>query len=90
MNDSFFMRGFEGFSNLLCNGQRFIDWYRPVSFDSLLERLARQQLHDEILHALGMFKAMDRGDVRMIECPEHFRFALETGEAFRIVRKCFR
>ncbi len=35
MNDAFFVRGFESFSNLLRNGESFFDWNRAVALDAL-------------------------------------------------------
>ena len=35
MDDSFLVRGFQCFGNLFRDAQRFFDWNRPVSSDSL-------------------------------------------------------
>ena len=90
MNDSFLVRGFQRFGDLLRDGERFFDWNRPFALDSLRQRLAGHHFHDQITRAAGLFQSVNRGDVRMIQRRQHFRFALKTGEPFGIVRKRFR
>ena len=48
--------------------------------DPLRQVVALDQLHHEGGHAVGFFQPVDRGDVRMIQRGEHFRFALESRE----------
>jgi hypothetical protein len=90
VDDAFLMRGFEGFGNLLRYRESFFNWNRTFSLDAQLQRVAGNQLHDEGIRAVGMFKAVDRGDVRMIQLRQHFRLALKTGEPFGIVHERFR
>ncbi len=51
---------------------------RSASVDSV------DQFHDEGLHAVGIFEAVDLRDVRMIERRQNLCFALEAGEAIGI------
>ena len=55
--------------------------------DALGQRLAGNQFHDQVMHAAGLFEAVDRGDVGMIQRRQHVRFALKAGQAFGIMRK---
>ena len=62
----------------------------PSRLTRCCQRLAGNQLHHEVARAVGLFEAVDRGDVGMIQRCQHFRFALKTGEPFGIVRERFR
>ena len=55
--------------------------------DSLGERLAFDQLQHETAHAVRLFEAVDRADVRMIQRREHPRLALEARAPFRVGRE---
>ena len=52
VNDSFFVRRFERFGNLLRNSQSLFDRHRSIPLDALLQRVAGHQFHDEILRAV--------------------------------------
>ena len=58
--------------------QRFLHEARSVAalLDDLLERLARDELHGDVVEALGLADRIDRDDVRVLE-----RGALEVREA---------
>ena len=47
-------------------------------------RLTLDQFHDEGLGLVGIFQAVDGGDVGMIQRGEGLGFALEAGNPFRI------
>ena len=80
MDDPLLVRGFKRYGNLSGDGQRFVNRDRPAR-DALREILALDQLHHESLHAVGVLEPVDRGDVRMIQRGEDFRFALKAGQA---------
>jgi len=54
VDDALLMRGLKSFGDLLGNEQRFIDGNRPFR-DTVSERLAFDQLHDECAKAVGFF-----------------------------------
>ena len=80
MNDPLLMRGFERLGNLFRDGQRLVDRDRPAR-NALRQVLALDEFHHEGLHAVGVLEPVDRGDVRMIQRGEDFRFALKAGQA---------
>src|ERR1700694_5697668 len=84
MNDSFLVSSFERLGNLYSDLQRFLNGER-ASLHSLGERLAGNQLHHEASHTVALLQTVDRGNVRMIQRCEHPRFALKTGQPFRII-----
>jgi hypothetical protein len=47
----------------------------------LRQVLAFDQFHDEGRDVRRLFAAVDRGDVRMVECREHFGFAPKHDDA---------
>jgi len=49
--------------------------------------LTFDQLHDEGVHAVRIFKALNVRDVRMVEGGEDLRLALKACEPFGVVRK---
>jgi hypothetical protein len=89
VDDSFFVSGFESLGNLLRNDQRFFDGHGSVALNSLLQRVAGNQLHDEVVRVVGMFEAVDRGDVRVIKLCQHLGFALETSQPLGVVGERF-
>ena len=84
MNDPLLVRGFQRFRDLLRDRQRFIerDW---TLRDAIRERRPLNQFHHERRRAFGAFQAVDGRDMRMIERRQHFGFALEAREPFRII-----
>ena len=85
VNDALLVRGFERLGDLLRDGQRFVERNRAAR-DALREIVALDELHHERGDAAAFFEAVDRGDVRMIQRGEHFRFALEAREPIGIGR----
>ena len=55
--------------------------------DALRQIVAFDEFHHEGGHAPAVFEAVDRGDVRMVQGGEHFRFALKTREPIGIGRE---
>ena len=85
MDDPLVVRGFEGVGDLTGVFQRIAQREGPLC-DALGERLTRDQRQDERPDAVAFFHAVNRCDVRMIECGEQPRLALEAGEPFGLVR----
>ena len=50
-----------------------------------MKRVPFDQLQDQAQGAVGFFEPVDLGDVRMIQRSEQLGFALESGEALRVV-----
>ena len=74
MDDAQFMRGFEGLRDLLRDRQRVGKRYRAMR-DAVGERRALDQFEHERMRRAAVFKAIDGGDVWMIERGEHLRFS---------------
>ena len=56
----------------------------------LLERLALDVLHDQVVDVVLQADVVERADVRMIQAGDDLRFALKPLAAVRIVRQMFR
>ena len=79
------VRGFEGLGDLLGDGQGLI--YRDGTLrDAVGECRSLDQFHDQRSLALTAFEAVDRRDVGMVERRERLGFAVEAGQAFRVLR----
>ena len=84
VDDPSFVGGLQASSNLhrvthgLLQGQRTV-------FQELRQRLAIHQLQDEKLPVVHLLEAVDGGDVGVVERCQQPRFALETGQAFRVL-----
>ena len=77
MDDPLLVRGFEG----LGDRQRLINGNRALH-DAVGQRRPLDQFHDERLHTIGIFEAVDLRDVRMVQRGKPFSFALEAGNPF--------
>ena len=86
MDDALLVCGFERLRDLTRNGQRLVKRNRAAR-DALREIVALNELHDERGGARTFFKAVDGGDMRMIERGEDFRFALKAREPIGISRE---
>ena len=94
VDDALLVRGLERVGNLPRDRQRLGDRRGRVhaagsaaTRDPLRERLALDQLEDQAAHAVRLFDAVDRADVRMIQRGEHPRLALEAREPIRVGRE---
>ena len=83
MDEALFVRGLERGRDLKADRQRIGEGDASAR-QSLGQRLAWHELHDQERRSVGAIEAMNRGDVRVTERGEHTRFALESGESFRI------
>lgn len=86
MNDSVLVRRLERVRDLLCDRQRLIERHRAAR-DPLRKILALDQFHDESTDTARFFKAVNVGDVGMIQGREGLRFACEPGKPFGVTRK---
>ena len=83
------MRGLQRFGNLLPDTQRLV--YRNCSaLDPLGQRLSLDQFHHEKVLAVGLFQAVDRRNVRMVQRGEDARFPLQSRNTFGIARERLR
>jgi hypothetical protein len=86
MDDPFLVRRGERLANLCGNRERFVQ-RQGASLQTLVERFALDQLHDEHGGRPGALEAEDRGDIRMAQRSEKLRLPLEPGDAVRIRRE---
>jgi hypothetical protein len=86
MDDALLVRRFEGFCDLLRDGQRLVE-RDGAAPQPLRQVVALDKFHHEGLDALGVLQPVDGCNVRMIERGEDFRFALEPRDAFRVSRE---
>ena len=86
MDDALLVCGFERLGDLPRNRQRFVE-RKGASRDSLRQRLAFDEFQHERADPVGLFDAVDAGDIRMIEQREDFSLALKSREALGIGRE---
>jgi hypothetical protein len=65
MDDAALVRVFQGFANLFCDRQRFVDRHRPCA-KAIGQRLTLDELHDQP-GLVGILEAVNGCDVWMIE-----------------------
>ena len=84
MDDALFMRRLKRLGNLLGDVQRLFEGNRTF-LDSLGQGWPFDQLQDQTMNPVGLFQAIDGGDVGMIERSQDMRFPLEADHALRVV-----
>jgi hypothetical protein len=84
VDDAALVGSFQGFSDLPGDRQRLADGQRSAC-QSLGERLARNQLHDEIAATLLFVQLIDRGNMRMVERRQKPGFTLKAGHPFPVL-----
>jgi len=62
VNDASVVGGFERFSDLLGDGQRFVDWHGS-GMDALVEPGPIDQFHHQRAETLRVFESIERRDV---------------------------
>ena len=92
MDDALLVGGVERVGDLPRDGERLGERQArrcsaPTARDPLGERLALDQFQHQGAHAVGLFDAVDRADVRMIQRGEHPRLALEARAPLRVGRE---
>ena len=83
MDDAQSMCGFDGFRNLLRDGQSFVERDRTFR-DPIGKRRAFDELQNQRRRIAAVFEAVDLRDVRMVQRCKHFGFTLEPRKPFRI------
>ena len=86
MNNAVLVRRFEGFRDLLGDGQGFVEGHRSGG-NSIGERRTLDQLEDEGRDAVRFFEAVDAADVLVIQRRERLCFALKPCEAIGVTGK---
>ena len=86
MNDALGVRGLDAIGYLPEDQHCLVPSERTTG-DTLRQRLALDQLHDQELPALGFFEAVERGDVGVIQLCKKTRLSLEALRAFLVPRK---
>ncbi len=89
MHNPALVRVFQCFANLLCNRQSVCQRDRRFC-DAIDERRSFHQLHNKRMHAGGIFKTINRCNVRVIQRGQDFGFAFEPARAFCIASQRFR
>jgi len=83
MHDALVVSRIEGVRYLTRDWQRIVKRERTVH-ETIGERRALDELHDEGIHTISLLEAVDVGDVGMIERGEQLGFALKAREAIGI------
>src|SRR5438034_6723134 len=86
MDDPLLVRRLERLRDLPGDGESLVYGNRPAR-DPLVHALAVHELEHEKLLAVGFVEAVDRTDVRMVECGKNLRFAPEPRDTLGIVRE---
>ena len=73
------MCSFESFSDLLSNGQGFVDGDRPLT-DPISKRRPFDQLQNQRPRVAGLLQPVDRANVGMVQRGQDLRFTLEAGQ----------
>jgi hypothetical protein len=77
------VRRLQGPGDLDAGAQR-PGYRQPPAVYGPLERLAFEQLENEVGHSVALLEAVNRGDVRMVDRGQDLGLALEPGEQLRI------
>ena len=85
MDDVLLVSRFQRVFHLAGNRERFGRRQWTVA-DPIRERVTLDVFEDDDANGGGVFKAVNRGDVRVVERREQSRFAFETGQAIGIGR----
>jgi len=78
VDDAFAMSGVERLRDLAREVQRLSNPDRPAAHP-VRQRFTLDELERQHGHTVGVFDAVDAGDVRMVERREHPRFPQEPG-----------
>jgi len=89
VDDPGFVRGLEPLGDLPAHVERFVERER-AALQAVFQRLSRHELEHEEARVADLVDAVDLRHVRMIERGQRPRFALETPQAFLVVRELLR
>jgi len=85
VEDALCMRGIERVGDLNAQVEQVFGRQRPRG-NAMSQRLALEQLHDDIGLALVFADVVERADVRMVQCGRRARLAAEPIERVTIFR----
>ena len=83
MDDPLLVGRFEGFGDLLGDGQGFVDRDRPLR-DAVRQRRPLDEFKDQRLDAVRLLQPVDAPDVGMVQRGEHLGLTLEAGQPVRV------
>ena len=86
VDDPLLMGSFQGFGDLLGDGEHLVDRDRPL-LDAIGQRRPFDQFQDQCLLALGFLQPVDVPDVGMVQRGQDFGFTFKPSEAIRIIRE---
>ena len=86
MDDPLLMRCLQRVRNLFRQAQRLIDRNRTTR-NEIRKRFTLHEFQNQTARLSQYFEIVDRGNVRVIEGGQNFRFAPEPGDAIRIFGK---
>ena len=89
MDDVVLVRRVECVGNLSRDVQRLVERNRALG-DAIRERRTVHQFHDERAYAIGLFEAVDRRDIGMVERGEDVRLTLEARQSVGVQRERIR
>ena len=84
MDDALVVSRFEPFGHLTEEGKSLFDGKR-MARDSIRQRFAFDELHDEKARARDLLEAMESRDVGMVQRREQARLPLESGKTIGVV-----
>ena len=87
VDDPLAVGGVERLGELPGDAQDLVHGQRAGPNEALGQRLAVNELHDQEARVAGLFEAVDRRDVGMIERGEYPRLASEARQPGRVVRE---
>ena len=86
MDDALLMRRFEGFSDLLGDGERLVNRDRPLG-DGIRQCWPLDQFEDQRPDAVSLLQPVDAPDVGVVQRGQDLGFALEARQPIRVRRE---
>ena len=86
MDDALLVGRFEGFGDLLGDGEGFVDRDGPL-LDAICQRRPLDQFEDQRSDAVSLLQPVDAADVWVVQRGEDLGFALEASQAVRVGRE---
>jgi len=83
VDDSLLVGFLQSLGDLASQRQRLFEW-EGAGFQTLRERRALDELHDEGFGVLALLQAEDRGDVRVMQLGQELCLALETRQTLPV------
>ena len=86
MDDALPVRSLQRVGNLARDADRLVRG-KPALCNALSERRALDQLEHQGRRAIGVFQAVNDGDIGMVQRSQDLRLALKASQTLRVVRK---